>query len=107
MDRREFARRRREVMRMIGKDGIAVVAAAPVRHRNGDIEYAYAGQPVLLLERFPSPTPCGAGAGRPQAEYLLFVREHDPLRDPGGAGRHRRCRFALRRGRRISDRGHR
>ena len=40
-DRKEFARRRRQFMRMIGKEAIAILPAAPVRHRNGDIEYAY------------------------------------------------------------------
>jgi Xaa-Pro aminopeptidase len=41
MDRKEFARRRRQFMRMIGKEAIAILPAAPVHHRNGDIEYAY------------------------------------------------------------------
>jgi len=83
MDRREFARRRREVMRMIGKDGIAVVAAAPVRHRNGDIEYAYRqDSQFYYLSGFPEPDAVAVLVpGRPQAEYLLFVREHDPLRE--------------------------
>ena len=38
MDRKEFARRRRQFMRMIGKEAIAILPAAPVRHRNGDVE---------------------------------------------------------------------
>ena len=83
MDRREFARRRREVMRMIGKDGIAVVAAAPVRHRNGDIEYAYRQDSQFhYLSGFPEPDAVAVLVpGRAQAEYLLFVRERDPLRE--------------------------
>src|SRR5271154_1602496 len=83
MDRQEFARRRRQFMRMIGKDAIAVLPAAPVRHRNGDIEYAYRqDSQFYYLTGFPEPDAVAVLApGRPQAEYLLFVREHDALRE--------------------------
>src|SRR6202161_2571077 len=83
MDRKEFARRRRQFMRMIGKDAIAVLPAAPVRHRNGDIEYAYRqDSQFYYLCGFPEPDAVAVLApGRPHAEYLLFVREHDALRE--------------------------
>jgi Xaa-Pro aminopeptidase len=70
-------------MRMIGKDAIAVLPAAPVRHRNGDIEYAYRqDSQFYYLSGFPEPDAVAVLVpGRPQAEYLLFVREHDPLRE--------------------------
>jgi Xaa-Pro aminopeptidase len=83
MDRKEFARRRRQFMRIIGKDAIAILPAAPIRHRNGDVEYAYRqdshfyylsgfAEPEAVLVLVP---------GRAHAEYLLFVREHDALRE--------------------------
>jgi Xaa-Pro aminopeptidase len=83
MDRKEFARRRRQFMRMIGKDAIAILPAAPVRHRNGDIEYAYRQDShFYYLTGFQEPDAVAALApGRAQGEYLLFVREHDPLRE--------------------------
>ena len=83
MDRKEFARRRRQFMRMIGKDAIAMLPAAPVRHRNGDIEYAYRQDShFYYLSGFPEPDAVAVLVpGRPQAEYLLFVREHDALRE--------------------------
>lgn len=83
MDRQEFARRRRQFMRMIGKDAIAVLPAAPVRHRNGDIEYAYRqDSQFYYLSGFPEPDAVAVLVpGRAQAEYLLFVREHDALRE--------------------------
>jgi Xaa-Pro aminopeptidase len=83
MDRREFARRRRQLMRMIGRDGIAVLAAAPVRHRNGDIQYPYRQDSQFhYLSGFPEPDAVAVLVpGRPQGEYLLFVREHDPVRE--------------------------
>jgi Xaa-Pro aminopeptidase len=83
MDRKEFARRRRQLMRMIGKDAIAILPAAPIRHRNGDIEYAYRQDShFYYLSGFPEPEAVAVLApGRAQAEYLLFVRERDALRE--------------------------
>ena len=70
-------------MRMIGKDAIAILPAAPVRHRNADIEYAYRQDShFYYLSGFPEPDAVVALVpGRPQGEYLLFVREHDALRE--------------------------
>ncbi len=70
-------------MRMIGKDAIAILPAAPVRHRNGDIEYAYRQDShFYYLSGFPEPDAVAVLVpGRPQAEYLLFVREHDAVRE--------------------------
>jgi Xaa-Pro aminopeptidase len=83
MDRKEFARRRRQFMRMIGKGAIAILPAAPVHHRNGDIEYAYRQDSHFhYLSGFPEPDAVAVLVpGRPQAEYLLFVREHDAVRE--------------------------
>jgi Xaa-Pro aminopeptidase len=88
MDRKEFARRRRQFMRMIGKDAIAILPAAPVRHRNGDIEYAYRQDShFYYLTGFAEPDAVAALVpGRAQGEYLLFVREHDPLRETWNGG---------------------
>ena len=41
MQRDEFARRRRQLMRLMGRDAIAILPAAPVRTRNNDVEYQY------------------------------------------------------------------
>jgi Xaa-Pro aminopeptidase len=70
-------------MRMIGKQGIAILPAAPVRHRNADIEYPYRQDSHFhYLTGFPEPDAVAVLVpGRPQGEYLLFVREHDALRE--------------------------
>ena len=83
MDSKEFVRRRRQFMRMIGKDAIAILPAAPVRHRNGDIEYAYRQDSHFhYLTGFPEPEAVAVLVpGRPHAEYLLFVRERDAERE--------------------------
>ena len=83
MAREEFARRRRQLLRLMGRDSIAVLPAAPVRHRNGDVEYAYRqdsdfhyltgfGEPEAVAVLVP---------GRARAEYILFVRERDRARE--------------------------
>jgi len=73
---------------MIGKDAIAVLPAAPVRHRNGDIEYAYRQDSQFhYLSGFPEPDAVAVLVpGRPHAEYLLFVREHDAVRESWDGG---------------------
>jgi len=70
-------------MRMIGKDSIAILPAAPVRRRNGDIEFAYRQDShFYYITGFTEPDAVAVLVpGRPQGEYLLFVREHDALRE--------------------------
>ncbi len=83
MDQREFARRRRQFMRMIGRESIAILPAAPVRHRNADIEYPYRQDSHFhYLTGFGEPEAVAALLpGRAQGEFVMFVREHDPLRE--------------------------
>ncbi len=83
---REFARRRRELVRIMGRDArhaIAILPAAPVRHRNGDVEYAYRqGSDFWYLTGFPEPEAVAVLIpGRPQGEYVLFCRDRDPARE--------------------------
>ncbi|HET7755994.1 MAG TPA: Xaa-Pro aminopeptidase [Steroidobacteraceae bacterium] len=97
MARDEFARRRRQLMRLMGRDSIAVLPAAPVRHRNGDVEYPYRqDSDFLYLTGFGEPEAVAVLVpGREQAEYILFVRERDRAREtwdgpragPAGAAR--------------------
>ncbi len=79
----EFARRRRQLMRIMGRDAIAIVPAAPVRHRNNDVEYAYRqDSDFFYLTGFGEPQAVAVLVpGRPQAEYVLFVRDRDPERE--------------------------
>lgn len=81
--REEFARRRRQLMRFMGRDSIAIVPAAPVRLRNNDVEYAYRQDSDFhYLTGFPEPEAVAVLIpGREQAEYVMFVRERDPARE--------------------------
>jgi Xaa-Pro aminopeptidase len=79
----EFARRRRQLARIMGRDAIAIVPAAPVRHRNNDVEYPYRqDSDFYYLTGFSEPEAVAVLApGRTAAEYILFVRDRDPLRE--------------------------
>jgi Xaa-Pro aminopeptidase len=80
ISRKEFMRRRRQLIRMMGRGSIAIIPAAPVRMRNRDVEYPYRpdsdfqyitgfGEPEAVAVLIP---------GRDHGEYLLFCRERDP-----------------------------
>ncbi len=77
MNRTEFERRRRQLMRMVGKGGIAILPAAPVRMRSRDVEYRYRqDSDFYYLTGFAEPEAVAVLVpGRPQGEYLLFCRE--------------------------------
>jgi Xaa-Pro aminopeptidase len=81
--RDEFARRRRHLMRLMGRDSIAILPAAPMRHRNGDVEYPYRqDSDFYYLTGFREPEAVAVLVpGRAQAQYILFVRERDAARE--------------------------
>jgi Xaa-Pro aminopeptidase len=83
MNSKEFARRRRQLMRMIGKGGIAILPAAPTRVRNRDVEYTYRqDSDFYYLTGFPEPEAVAVlMPGRPHGEYVLFCRDRDPERE--------------------------
>jgi Xaa-Pro aminopeptidase len=79
----EFARRRRALMRLIGRDGIAIVPSAPVRQRNSDVEYNYRqASDFYYLTGFNEPDAVAVLIpGREAAEYVLFVRDRNRERE--------------------------
>ena len=83
MNSKEFERRRRQLMRMVGTDGIAILPAAPVRKRSRDVEYHFRqDSDFYYLTGFTEPDAVAVLIpGRPQGEYLMFCRERDPDRE--------------------------
>ncbi|APZ44694.1 Xaa-Pro aminopeptidase [Acidihalobacter ferrooxydans] len=77
---KEYARRQRQLMRMMGEEAIAVLPAAPVRIRNRDADYRYRqDSDFLYMTGFPEPEAVAVFIpGREQGEYVLFCRERDP-----------------------------
>jgi len=88
IDHQEFARRRKQLMRIVGTDGICIVPAAPERVRNNDSHYPYRqdsdfhyltgfAEPEAVLALIPGRTV----SGRDRGEVILFCRERDPERE--------------------------
>jgi Xaa-Pro aminopeptidase len=83
IETREYVRRRRQLMRMAGRDAIVIVPAAPERVRNNDSHYPYRQDSDFhYLSGFPEPDAVLALIpGRAQGETILFCRERDPERE--------------------------
>ncbi|HET8898113.1 MAG TPA: aminopeptidase P N-terminal domain-containing protein [Rhodanobacteraceae bacterium] len=79
----EFARRRRQLMRMAGAGAALVVAAAPERWRNADSPWPYRQDSDFhYLSGFPEPDAVLALLpGRRNGEVILFCRERDPRQE--------------------------
>ncbi len=79
MNNKEFARRRKQLMSMVGTGGIAILPAAPVRMRSRDIAHRYRqDSDFYYLTGFAEPDAVAVLVpGRDSAEYLLFCRERD------------------------------
>ena len=79
----EYARRRKQLMKLMGKGAIAIIPAAPERQRNSDVHYHYRPDSDFhYLTGFNEPEAVAVLIpGREQAEYILFVRDRDPTRE--------------------------
>ena len=79
MDQQVFANRRQQFMRHMQAGSIAIFAAAPVRVRNGDVEYEYRqDSDFYYLTGFDEPESlCLLMPGHAKYEYVLFVRQRD------------------------------
>ncbi len=83
MKQEEFARRRKQLMRMVGRGGIAILPSAPVARRSRDVEYRFRqDSDFYYLTGFGEPESVAVLApGRDNGEYLLFCRERDRERE--------------------------
>jgi Xaa-Pro aminopeptidase len=83
IETKEFVRRRRQLMRMAGRDAIAIVPAAPERVRSNDSHYPYRQDSDFhYLSGFPEPDAVLALIpGREQGETILFCRERNAERE--------------------------
>ncbi|WP_282097591.1 aminopeptidase P N-terminal domain-containing protein [Luteibacter sp. SG786] len=79
----EYARRRRELMRMAGEDAVLILAAAPERMRNADAPWPYRQDSDFhYLTGFDEPDAVLALLpGRAHGESVLFCRERDADRE--------------------------
>jgi Xaa-Pro aminopeptidase len=80
MDQKEFARRRKQLMRMMGPDAIAILPTSPEQPRNRDVDFPFRpDSDFYYLTGFTEPEAVMVLApGREHGEYLLFCRDRDP-----------------------------
>ncbi|MGB1541290.1 MAG: aminopeptidase P N-terminal domain-containing protein, partial [Cycloclasticus sp.] len=78
-EQKEFARRRKQFLQMVGAGNIAVIASASMVHRNGDVEYPFRqNSDFYYLSGFDEPEAVIVFVpGRENGEYLIFCREFD------------------------------
>ena len=83
IDKKEYARRRNQLMRIVGRDAICIVPAAPERLRNNDSHYPYRQDSDFhYLTGFPEPEAVLALIpGREHGQMILFCRERDRERE--------------------------
>ena len=83
MNKLEFQRRRRQLMKMIGDDGVAILCSAPVRNRSRDVEYRFRQDSDFhYLTGFDEPDAVAVLApGRENGDYVIFCRERDRERE--------------------------
>ncbi|MEM7432002.1 MAG: aminopeptidase P N-terminal domain-containing protein [Pseudomonadota bacterium] len=79
----EFARRRQQLAKMVGEDGIAILPSAPVRLRSRDVEYRYRqDSDFYYLTGFAEPESVAVIApGRAAGEYIVFCRERNATKE--------------------------
>ena len=89
MNSKEFLRRRKQLMSMVGEGGIAILPAAPIRTSTRDIEHRYRqDSDFYYLTGFAEPGAVAVLApGRDNGEYLLFCRERDKRKGASGTAR--------------------
>jgi len=89
MTNTEFAKRRRQLLRMMGDDSIAIIPTAPVRFRNRDVEYRYRpDSDFYYLTGFPEPEAVAVMVpGRSHGQFILFCRERDPVMEAWNGAR--------------------
>ncbi|MGD2117716.1 MAG: aminopeptidase P N-terminal domain-containing protein, partial [Chromatiales bacterium] len=75
----EFKRRRKQLMRIMGADSIAILPAASEAVRNRDVHFRYRpDSDFYYLTGFPEPDAVAVLIpGRKHAEYVLFCRSKD------------------------------
>jgi Xaa-Pro aminopeptidase len=81
LDKKEFAKRRRQLMHTMDANAIAILPAAAIHYRNRDAEYPFRqDSDFYYLTGFTEPEAVAVLVPeREYGEYILFCRERDPL----------------------------
>jgi len=81
MDKREYSRRRKRLMDMMGDETVAIIPTAPVNIRNRDVEFPFRpDSDFYYLTGYSEPEAVAVLIpDRHHGEFVLFCRERDPL----------------------------
>jgi Xaa-Pro aminopeptidase len=81
MDLKEYKRRRKKLMDMMGDESVAIIPTASVYIRNRDVEYPFRpDSDFCYLTGYPEPEAVAVLIpDRHHGEYVLFCRENDPV----------------------------
>jgi Xaa-Pro aminopeptidase len=83
MNNKIYAQRRKQLMKMMGENSIAILPAAPLLIRNRDVEHSFRqDSDFYYLSGFVEPEAVVVLVpGRKKAEYILFCRERDKVKE--------------------------
>ena len=83
MNAKEFTRRRKRLMDMMGTERIAVLPTASVHLRNNDVEFPFRpDSDFYYMTGYPEPEAVAVVIpDRTHGEYVLFCRERDPHKE--------------------------
>jgi len=81
MNKREYSRRRKRLMDMMGDETVAIIPTAPVNIRNRDVEFPFRpDSDFYYLTGYSEPDAVAVLIpDRHHGEFVLFCRERDPL----------------------------
>ncbi|MDH5388062.1 MAG: Xaa-Pro aminopeptidase [Gammaproteobacteria bacterium] len=83
MNNKIYAQRRKQLMKMMGENAIAILPAAPLLIRNRDVEHGFRqDSDFYYLSGFVEPEAVVVLVpGRKHAQYILFCRERDKVKE--------------------------
>jgi Xaa-Pro aminopeptidase len=78
-----YAKRRRQLMRMMSDNSVAILPSAPLLVRNRDVEHGFRqDSDFMYLSGFNEPeSVLVLIPGRAQGEFIMFCRDRDPARE--------------------------
>ena len=83
MNNKVYAKRRKQLMRMMSENSVAILPAAPTLIRNRDVEYSFRqDSDFTYLSGFNEPeSVIVLIPNRKQGEFVLFCRDRDPAKE--------------------------
>jgi len=83
LNQKVYLRRRKQLMRMMSDNAVAILPSAPMLVRNRDVEHGFRqDSDFMYLSGFDEPdSVIVLIPGRKQGEYVLFCRERDPKKE--------------------------